>query len=110
MPKTYVSVDLETTGLDSSRDAIIEIGAVRFNQERALERFSTFVNPGRKIPPFITELTGIRDDDVATAMGAHEATRRLAEFAGRDPVIGHNVGFDLAFLRRRDSGPARAPL
>ena len=81
MPKTYVSVDLETTGLDSSRDAIIEIGAVRFNQERALERFSTFVNPGRKIPPFITELTGIRDDDVATAMGAHEATRRLAESA-----------------------------
>jgi DNA polymerase-3 subunit epsilon/ATP-dependent DNA helicase DinG len=100
MPKTYVSIDLETTGLNASRDAIIEIGAVRFDQERAVERFSTFVNPGRKIPPFITELTGIRDQDVATAMGGHEATQLLAEFAGRDPVIGHNVKFDLAFLRR----------
>lgn len=100
MPKTYVAVDLETTGLDSMRDAIIEIGAVRFDQDRILERFSTFVNPGRKIPPFITELTGIRDEDVIEAIGAHEATQQLSEFAGLDPVVGHNVQFDLAFLRR----------
>ncbi|MGC9469771.1 MAG: helicase C-terminal domain-containing protein [Anaerolineae bacterium] len=99
MPKTYVAVDLETTGLDPMRDAIIEIGAVRFDEERVYDRFSTFVNPGRRIPPFITELTGIRDEDVMTAMGAREATSQLADFVGRDPVVGHNVQFDLSFLR-----------
>ena len=55
MAKTYVSLDLETTGLDPMRDAIIEIGALRFDGDQILETFSTFVNPGRKIPPFITE-------------------------------------------------------
>jgi ATP-dependent DNA helicase DinG len=100
MPNTYVSFDLETTGLDPSRDAIIEIGAVRFDEERSLERFSTFVDPDRKIPLFITELTGIRDEDVAGAPGGHDAAQRLAEFIGRDPVVGHNVHFDLSFLRR----------
>ena len=100
MPKTYVALDLETTGLDATRDAIIEIGAVRFDQDRVLERFSTFVNPGRKIPPFITELTGIRDEDVAAAIDGHTASRQVANFVGRDPVVGHNVGFDLGFLRR----------
>jgi len=101
MSKTYVCLDIETTGLDPTQDAIIEIGAVRVDQSRVLEHFSTFVNPGRKLPPFITELTGIRDSDLVGAISPQEAARRLADFAGRDPLIGHNVGFDLGFLRRQ---------
>ena len=101
MPKTYVALDIETTGLDPTQDAIIEIGAVRFDQGRVLERFETFVNPGRKLTPFITELTGIRDADLVGAISPQEATRRLADFAGRDGLVGHNVGFDLGFLRRQ---------
>ncbi|MGC9522504.1 MAG: helicase C-terminal domain-containing protein [Anaerolineae bacterium] len=100
MPRTYVAVDLETTGLDPDRDAIIEIGALRFDEERALERFSSFVNPGRSIPPFVTELTGITNEHVAGAPGAAEATRELEAFVGQDLVVGHSVRFDLAFLRR----------
>ncbi|MGC9346946.1 MAG: helicase C-terminal domain-containing protein [Anaerolineae bacterium] len=101
MPRTYVSLDLETTGLDPSRDAIIEIGAVRFDRDQVVERFSTFVNPGRKIPLFITELTGITDAHVADAIGVREAARRVADFVGRDPVVGHSVRFDLSFLRKQ---------
>ncbi len=102
MAKTYVSLDLETTGLDPMRDAIIEIGALRFDGDQVLETFSTFVHPGRKIPPFITELTGITNTDVENAPGGRQATYRLAEFVGRDPVVGHNIGFDLAFLRQHN--------
>jgi ATP-dependent DNA helicase DinG len=102
MAKTYVSLDLETTGLDPMRDAIIEIGALRFDGDQVLETFSTFVNPGRKIPPFVTELTGITNADVEGAQGGRQATYRLAEFVGRDPVVGHNIGFDLAFLRQHN--------
>ena len=100
MPKTYISLDLETTGLEPGQDAIIEIGALRFDGERIVDEFSSFVNPGRKIPHFITKLTGITDDDVKYAPGVHLITSKLADFVGRDVVIGHNVGFDLSFLRR----------
>lgn len=100
MPKTYISLDLETTGLEPGSDAIIEIGALRFENERVLDTFSSFVNPGRRIPRFVTELTGIKDDDVKYAPGVHLVAPQLVEFVGRDPIIGHNIGFDLAFLRR----------
>ena len=56
-----VSLDIETTGLDESRDSIIEIAAVKFNGRRVEDEFSTLVNPGKHIPDFITGLTGIDD-------------------------------------------------
>ncbi|MBU0704417.1 MAG: DEAD/DEAH box helicase family protein, partial [Chloroflexi bacterium] len=70
------------------------------SDDETLDTFSTFVNPGRPIPRQITELTGIRDDDVASAPGLHDVLPRLARFAGQWPIVGHSVGFDLAFLRR----------
>ena len=100
MPPTYVALDLETTGLDAERDAIIEVAAVKFHNDDVLDTFSTFVNPGRPIPFQITELTGIRDDDVAGAPRLRDVLSRLARFVGQHPIVGHSVGFDLNFLRR----------
>ncbi len=100
MARTYVSLDLETTGLEAGRDAIIEIGALRFQDDRELESFSTFVNPGRAIPPFITELTGITGAHVAGAPPIRLAAQTLRQFVGQDTIIGHNIGFDLGFLRQ----------
>ncbi|MBN1259854.1 MAG: DEAD/DEAH box helicase [Anaerolineae bacterium] len=103
MRNTYVSLDLETTGLDPARDEIIEVGAVRFSGTEEIEAFSSFVDPGRPIPHFVTELTGISDRDVAGAPPARAVIRNLRDFVGRDTVIGHNVGFDLAFLRNHNA-------
>lgn len=100
MAKTYVSLDLETTGLNADGDAIIEIGALRFQGDHELETFNTFVNPGRPIPRFVTELTGITDAHVADAPPVRTVVRQLVDFVGRDPIVGHNIGFDLGFLRR----------
>lgn len=100
MPKTYVSLDLETTGLDPQRDAVIEVGALRFSGSREIETYSTFVDPGRRIPPLITELTGITDVDVARAPTMRQVAHELRAFVGDDTVVGHNIGFDLAFLRK----------
>ncbi|MDY7077470.1 MAG: helicase C-terminal domain-containing protein [Chloroflexota bacterium] len=100
MPQTYVALDLETTGLDADRDAIIEVGAVKFHDDEVLDTFSTFVNPGRPIPLQITELTGICDGDVVGAPGLHDVLSRLARFVGQQPIVGHSVNFDLSFLRR----------
>ena len=99
--RTLIALDLETTGLDPERDAVIEIGAVRFRGPRVEDQWSTLINPGRPIPPFISELTGIDDGMVARAPRLSEALGALVDFVGDAPLIGHNVGFDLAFLRRK---------
>lgn len=97
---TLVALDIETTGLDPKRDSIMEIGAVRFNGRRVDEEWSTLVNPGRAVPPFITQLTGISNQMVAHAPPISDVLTELADFVGDLPIIGHNVSFDLSFLRR----------
>jgi DNA polymerase-3 subunit epsilon/ATP-dependent DNA helicase DinG len=99
MRDILVAVDLETTGLDPSYDRIIEIGAVRFQQGEVLDEWRTFVNPGFPIPPAITQLTGIRDQDVERAPHLAAVLPSLRRFMGNATLIGHNVSFDLGFLR-----------
>ena len=98
--QTYVAIDLETTGLQPLHDRITEVGAVRVTAEgEILGVFETLVNPGRDIPPFVQALTGITDADVRDAPSPAEAGARLLRFVGDSPIVGHNVGFDLGFLR-----------
>jgi DNA polymerase-3 subunit epsilon/ATP-dependent DNA helicase DinG len=97
---SIVALDLETTGLDSERDAIIEIGLVRFNKNRVEREWASFANPGRPIPPFITQLTGITDRMVREAPPLRELIPDIKHLIGDSPVLGHNVRFDLGFLRR----------
>jgi DNA polymerase-3 subunit epsilon/ATP-dependent DNA helicase DinG len=96
---SIVALDIETTGLDPQSDAIIEIGAVRFNDRRVEGEWHTLVNPGRRIPPFITQLTGIRDSMVLGAPYLPDVLGDLVQFIGEEPVLGHNVRFDISFLR-----------
>jgi ATP-dependent DNA helicase DinG len=98
-----VAVDIETTGLDSARDAIIEIGAVKFKDDEVLDEWSTLINPGRPIPAKITELTGISDAMVRDAPSLWNMLPRLGSFVRDLPVVGHNVSFDLGFLNRYDA-------
>ena len=94
----YVAIDLETTGFDRISDRIIEIGAVRCGADGPRERFRTFVNPGRPLPPAIRALTEIEDADLADAPPPALAVHELASFARGLPLVGHNVAFDLGFL------------
>lgn len=100
MYDTYVSIDLETTGLNPKRDRIIEIGAIRVEQGEITEEFSTFVNPGRKLEERITELTGIRDEDLTEAPELDEVFPKLLEFMGDLPLLGHSILFDYSFLKK----------
>ena len=99
MPRTYVTLDLETTGLSADRDAIIEVGAIKYRDGEAIEEFTSLVNPGRPIPYDITMLTGITDRDVASAPAFRQIETTLTRFVGQLPVVGHSVGFDLGFMR-----------
>ena len=95
---TFVSLDLEMTGLDPDRDSIIEIGAVKFNQSGVIDTLQTFVNPNREIPEFIQRLTNISPDQVSNAPQFSSVSDELRTFLSDDPIIGHNIQFDLKFL------------
>jgi len=97
---SLVAIDLETTGLDPLKDAIIEIAAVRFSGTRVEAEWTSLINPARAIPALITQLTGITNDMVRNAPPIKAVIQELADFIGDSPVVGHNVQFDLGFLRK----------
>lgn len=94
------AIDIETTGLDEEQDAIIEIAAVRFNGRRVEDEFTTLLNPGRHIPDFITGLTGIDDAMVRQAPRLRDIAPELEAFVADCPILGHNIKFDIGFLRK----------
>lgn len=93
-----VVLDTETTGFRAGSDQLIQIAAAIMDGPDIVERFSTYVNPGCRIPDQIVELTRITDEDVADAPGPSEAVRLFEEFAGRRTLIAHNAKFDRSFL------------
>ncbi len=99
MPETYIVIDLETTGLSAKLDKIIEIGAVKFTAGEEIGTFSSYVNPGVKLPEKITELTGIVEADLQDAPEIRELLDSLDAFLGEDILVGHNLLFDFSFLK-----------
>lgn len=96
---TFVVLDLETTGGSPQSCAITEVGAAKFRHGEVVATFETLVDPGMAIPFDVTYLTGITEAMVAPAPRIESVLPALVEFIGDAVVVGHNVRFDLAFLR-----------
>lgn len=94
----FVVLDVETTGLKSSCDKIIEVSAVKFHNWQPVDIFTSLVNPGCDIPSNIVELTGISNDSVSEAPSFFEIADSLSGYIGSYNIVGHNLGFDLDFL------------
>lgn len=97
---SYVAFDIETTGLNPKYDKIIEIGAAKVAGGEVVDTFSTFVNPGKGLPPRIVELTGIHDEEVCGAPYIDEIFDRFLAFAGDSILLGHNLIFDYSFMKK----------
>ena len=95
----FVAFDLETTGLSSRDDKIIEIGAVIMKDGKELDRFQTFVDPGRKLDKRISDLTGITDEMLRGAPQIQQVLPQFLEFIGDRVLVAHNADFDTGFIR-----------
>ncbi|KPV47569.1 hypothetical protein SE17_42265, partial [Kouleothrix aurantiaca] len=99
MDRTFVAIDVETTGLEAGTDEIIEVAAVKFNGDQVLETYQQLVKPRHALPLKITRLTGISDDMLKDAPRFSEIAPDLVRFVKSYPLIGHSVGFDLKMLQ-----------
>ncbi len=101
--KNYVVVDIETTGLspepkNGEQCRIIEIGAVKIENGKITQKFSTFCSCPTKLPPIIVQLTGITDKDLIGAPCVRDSLIKLKEFCNGATLVGHNLKFDLSFI------------
>ncbi len=95
----YIVFDLETTGFNAGgADSIIEIGAVKIDNGEITDRFDELINPGRKLPAKITELTNITDEMLEGKDNEENAVKRFKEWVGDLPMVAHNAKFDVSFI------------
>jgi DNA polymerase-3 subunit epsilon len=96
---TFVVLDLETTGGAPDGGGITEIGAVKVRAGAELGVFGTLVNPGERLPPFITVLTGITEAMLAPAPPIEQVLPSLLEFLRGSVLVAHNAPYDVGFLK-----------
>ncbi len=95
----YNVIDIETTGGSSKTHKIIEIAIVTFDGTKIIDTYSTLINPGRYIPPFITSLTGITNDMVESAPAFEEVADSILTKTAENIFVAHNVNFDYGFVK-----------
>lgn len=96
--REFVIFDVETTGLSSVYDTIIEIGAVKMKNGEVLERFDKFINPHHPLSEQTINLTSITDEMVSAADDEDVVIKQFQDFYGDRPLCGHNVQFDVGFI------------
>src|ERR1035437_8983676 len=96
----FCVLDVETTGLSPSYNNIIEIGIIKVSGLTITDSFHSMVNPQRELPYYITQLTGITNDDVYDAPFFEDIADKISDFIGGHIIVCHNLSFDKSFLRK----------
>ena len=96
----YVVFDLETTGFSPETNRIIEIGAVKVQNGKIVDKFSTFVNPQVPIPFRIEQLTSINDSMVIDAPVIADILPEFMKFCEGCVMVAHNADFDMSFIKK----------
>ncbi|WIF94677.1 PolC-type DNA polymerase III [Caminicella sporogenes] len=103
LEQAFIVFDIETTGLSFKHDKITEIGAVKIENGKVIDRFSSLINPQIKIPEKIVKLTGITDEMVKDKPTIDKVLPKFIEFIGDNPVVAHNASFDTSFIKENCS-------
>ena len=97
----YTVVDIETTGLSNRNDDIIEISALKIRNNQIIDKFSSLAKPKQAVKAYINKLTGISNEMLANAPEIEKVLPEFVTFAGHDILLGHNIKFDMGFLRAK---------
>lgn len=97
-PASYIVIDVETTGFDPTFNSIIEIAALKVENSNIVDSFSSLVNPGKPIDSFISTLTGITNEQLATAPSLESVLPSFDLYVSDSIIVGHNVSFDINFI------------
>jgi len=96
---TYCILDLETTGFSAVTEKITEIGIMKLQDGKVIDKFSCFVNPEKPIPARVVEVTNITDDMVKDAETIEKVFPKMLDFIDGSVLVAHNAGFDVGFLK-----------
>lgn len=97
--KDYIVLDLETTGLNPEKDKITEYSLLKVKNGKIVDKLCNLVNPETHIPVIVEELTGITNEMVRDKKTLREHIEQILDFIGNDIIIGHNVIFDISFIK-----------
>ena len=98
-PKSYIVVDVETTGLNADMDEIIEIGAIKVVEQKKVASFQKLILSERPLPSEIMKLTGITNENLAeSGRPLKDVMEHFSAFLADTPMVAHNMSFDKAFL------------
>lgn len=97
---TYVVFDVETTGLSSVYDTIIEIAGVKLRNGEIIDQFESFANPHRKLSDKIIDITGITDDMLVNAPEVDDVLKKFHHWVDDSVLVAHNASFDIGFLNQ----------
>lgn len=111
LDEPLVFVDIETTDLSPQRGHVIEVAAIRIENGQVVQTFNKLINPGRRLPQYISSLTGINDSDLVDAPMFVQIAEELQATMQGAIFVAHNVRFDYSFLKQEFSriGTAFAP-
>lgn len=99
LENNYTVLDFETTGLTPGINEIIEIGAIKYRNDKPIDTFQTYVKPIiNDIDPYITKLTGISEETVANSPSLKDVLPELINFIDGENIVAHNASFDMKFL------------
>lgn len=101
LSQSFVVFDIETTGFSNINDKITEIGAVKIENFKIVDRFSELINPQKDISYKIQELTGITNDMVRNKPTIEEILPKFMEFVGDSVLVAHNAEFDTGFISQK---------
>lgn len=95
----YSVIDIETTGGNAFTGKITEIAIFVFDGKKVVDQFETLINPEKKIPPFVSRLTGISNAMVSNAPKFYEVAKRVVEMTEGTTFVAHNSAFDYGFIK-----------
>lgn len=110
--RLFVSLDVETTGLNPRENSLVELSAIKFSKDGTQQTFSELIKPFEPIPPEIENLTHITNEMTENGKTAEEAVNSFMDFLdGKEAIIiGHNIPFDLRFINAQLERNGRVPV